>query len=171
MSAPSWNSPVTPFGSGRAFVDRLAPAAPSAGTSLTIKLDPTYLWRPLSIRFQLDTSASVGNRWPTVDYCDPEGNVYLRNGTAKVFAASTVAQVCDFNYQRDAGEWVSGTDVLAPLAGVYLPAGWNIVVNIGGVLSGDTITKVFCLFEKWVTGASDSLGGADAERALPSWGG
>lgn len=171
MTAPAWNGPVTPFGSGRAFVDRLRPANPAATNNLTIALDPTYLWRPLSIRFQLDTSASVGNRWPTVDYTDPEGNVYLRNGMAKVFAASTVAQVLDFNYQRDAGEWVSGSDVLAPLAGIYLPAGWQIRINIGGILTGDTITNVFCLFEKWVTGSSSDLGGADALGAPPAWGG
>ena len=169
MTAPGWNSPVTPFGSGRAFVDRLTPAAPASGSSLTIKLDANYQWRPLSVRFQLDTSASVGNRWVTVDYCDPDGNVFLRNGMAKVFAASTVAQGYDFNYQRDAGEWAAGTDVLNPLAGIFLPAGWNIVVNIAGVLAGDTITKVFCLFEKWVTGSSDDLGGSDALSAPPAW--
>jgi hypothetical protein len=169
MEAPAFGTPVGALSTGRVFIDRLRPTSPGAGSALTIALDPTYLWRPLSIRFQLDTSASAANRWPTVDYTDPEGNVYLRNGIAKVFAANTVAQVCDFNYQRGAGEWVSGSDVLAPLADVFLPAGWQIRVNVANIQAADTITAVFCLFAKWVTGASENLGGATREQPTPAY--
>lgn len=159
MEIPGTISPIEPYGQGRGFIDHLQPAAPAAGSGAVIKLDSTYLWRPLSLRFQLDTSAAVANRWPSVDYCDPDGNIYVRNAMAKVFAASTVAQVLDFNAQRGAGEWVAGADVLAPLCDFWLPPGFQIQVNVANIQAADTITKLFLYAEKWVTGRSVNLGG------------
>lgn len=168
MTAPAFGSPVEPFGLGRAFTDRLAPASPAAGAGLTQKLDPTYLWRPLSVRFSLSTDANVANRFVSVDYCDPEGNVYLRNAPGLVITASTTGQIFDFNYQRAVAEWASGTDIMSPLADLFLPAGWQIKLTIGSVQAGDQISSIFMLFQKWLTGSSEDLGGATGLHATPA---
>ena len=166
MDLPAFGTPVEPLGRGRGYVDHVAPTAPAAGSNLTVPLDPTFLFRPLSVRFTVNTDANVANRFPTVDYCDPEGNVWVRNAAGLVLTASTVNQVFDFNAQRTVAEWAANTDVLAPLSDFFIPGGWQLRITLSNIQAGDTITAVRFYHEKWVTGSDRELGGALAAGAL-----
>lgn len=157
---PAFSGELEPFGQGRGYVDHVAPAQPAAGANLTIPLDPTFLFRPLSVRFSVTTDANVANRFPTVDYCDPEGTVWVRNAAGLVLTASTTGQVFDFNAQRTVAEWAANTDVLAPLSDFFIPGGWQLRITLSNIQAGDQISAVRFYHEKWVTGAGRDLGGA-----------
>lgn len=170
MDLPGTGAPLEPYGYGRGYVDHLSPSQPAAGSGLTIALDPTFLFRPISVRFSVTTDANVANRFPSVDYTDPEGNVYLRNAAGLVLTASTTGQVFDFNIQRTVAEWATNTDILAPLCDTFIPAGWQIRITLGSIQAADQISAVRILTEKWVTGgpggeASAALAGGLAGRA------
>lgn len=165
MELPGTGSPLEPYGHGRGYIDHLTPAAPAAGAGLVIPLDPTFVWRPLSLRFQVDTSAAAANRFITVDYTDPEGNVWVRNAAGLVVTASTVAQVFDWNAQRTVAEWAANTDVLAPLSDFFIPGGWQVRVNVANVQAADQLSAIRFYVEKWVTGRGTDLGGAASAGA------
>lgn len=160
MELPGVAPPVEPYGHGRGYVDFLNPSNPAAGSGLVQKLDTTWLWRPLSIRFALATDANAANRFPTVDYTDPDGNVWVRNAAGLVLTANTPAQTFDFNAQRTVAEWAANTDVLAPLSDFFIPGGWQIRINVANVQAGDQISAIRLYVEKWVTGKGTDLGGA-----------
>lgn len=160
MELPGTAAPLEPYGHGRGYVDHLLPAAPAAGSGATISLDPTFVWRPLSLRFSVSTDANAANRFPTVDYTDPEGNVWVRNAAGLVLTANTSQQVFDFNAQRTVAEWAANTDILAPLSDFFIPGGWQIRISLSSIQAGDTITAIRLYAEKWVTGAGTDLGGA-----------
>jgi hypothetical protein len=92
----------------------------------------------------------------TLDYTDPDGNVWVRNAAGLVLTANTVAQLFDFNAQRTVAEWATGTDVLAPLSDFFIPGGWQIRVTIGGIKAGDAITAGKLYAEKWITGSTEA---------------
>ena len=165
MELPGTSSPLEPLGRGRGYVDHVTPADATAGANLTVPLDPTYLFRPLSVRFTVSTDANVANRFPSVDYCDPEGNVWVRNAAGLVLTNGTSGQVFDFNAQRTVAEWASNTDVLAPLSDFFIPGGWKLVIRLSNIQAGDTITACRFYHEKWVTGSDRELGGALAAGA------
>jgi hypothetical protein len=165
VELPSYGSPIEPFGQGRGFVDRDSPANPAAGAGLVYRLNSNWLFRPLSVRFAVTTDANVANRFVTLDYCDSEGNVYVRNAAGLVLTASTTAQVFDFNAQRTVAEWATNTDILAPLADMFLPGGWQIQVNLSNIQAGDQIASARLYFERWTTGGGEDLGAAASAGA------
>lgn len=164
MGAYATESLLEPFGYGYGFAERIALPQPAAGQPLTFKLDSAYRWRPLSLRFGLTTSATVASRVVTVDYTDPDGVVWIRNGAAVAVTASTTAQGFDFNYQRGQAEWTSVGDVLAPLAAVILEGGLQIRVNVLNIQAADQILTPLLYCEKFVTGPTGYEGGAVRQR-------
>lgn len=158
MNLPGTASPVEPFGAGAGYIDHLNPSNPAAGSGLVIPLDPSFVWRPLSLRFQVDTSAAAANRLVTVDYTDQEGNVWVRNGVGLVLTASTVAQVFDWNAQRTTAEWAANTDIYAPLSDFFIPPGWQVRINVANVQAADQVSAVRFYVEKWVTGRPGGRG-------------
>jgi len=165
MELPGTATPLEPYGHGRGYIDYLSPSQPAAGSGVIQKLDPTWIWRPLSIRFSVTTDANVANRFPSVDYTDPDGNVWVRNAAGLVLTASTTGQGFDFNAQRTVAEWATGTDILAPLTDLFIPGGWQIRINLSSIQAGDQISAVRLYVEKWVTGKGTDLGGALAAGA------
>lgn len=131
-----------PFGIGRLLPDHLIVAAPAAGAGAIFKLDSRWQWRFQSVRFSLATDANVANRFVSVDYCDPEGNVWIRNAAAVVVTAGTAAQEYSFDGGRAVSEWAANTPVLAPLNRTFVPGGWQLRVNVANVQVGDQLTAV-----------------------------
>lgn len=150
-----------PFGYGRFAPDHLVPPTPGAGSALSFALDARWSWRFVSVRFTLTTSASAANRLVTVDYCDPEGNVWVRNGAGLVITANTTAQEFDFTVGRTIAEWAANTPIFAPLADTFVPPGWLLKVNVANVQAADQIGSPLLYVEKFEVGR----GGYEEARA------
>lgn len=134
---------------GQSFPDHLLAPDPGAGSGLIFKLDARWWWRFVSARFLLSTDANVGNRFVTVDYCDPEGTAWIRNPSLTVFAANVVNQEFDFAIRSVDVSGIAGEPQFASLVPAIIPGGWQLRVNIDGIKAGDTITGTRLYVEKF----------------------
>lgn len=123
------------------FPDHLTPASPAAGAGLVFALDSRWQWRFVSVRFTLTTDVNVANRVPTVDYCDPEGNVWLRNSVYTVLAAGVTAQEYDYAIDANGGQAAATFPIVGRLSRLWLPGGWQMRVNVANVQVGDQLAN------------------------------
>lgn len=135
--------------SGRpVFPDHVLGVQPAAGAGFVFPLDATWDWRFVSCRFTLATDVNAANRFVSVDYCDSEGTVWIRNAAALVLTANTAAQEFDFLAGRGASEWAANTPILSALEKVWLPRAWQLRINVANVQAGDQLAAIRMYVEK-----------------------
>ena len=122
---------------------------PPAEEGFEITTDGSFLVRVLAITFTLSTSASVADRAPYVQVRDETGSTVIAVQTQREQAASLTV-----TYSFSA--WASA-EVPAlifdyvPLPAVLMLPTWRMRVNVGAMSTGDQISEVRVLQERFYT--------------------
>lgn len=124
---------------------------PAAGASFTLKLSGDHVRRLVSVVFKLTTDANAANRYCTVEYQGDNGNAFSVNAAAVVVTASTTNQRFAGSADRGTSEWNTGTDVLFPLAPIFLHGGDTVKINVGSVQAGDQLSAIELVFDMFST--------------------
>lgn len=133
---------------GQLLPDHLLPPQPAAGAGLVFALDSRWWWRFRAVRFQLVADANAANRFVTVDYCDPEGNAWLRSPALAVQVAAAT-QLYDFGARSVAVSGIAGVAQFADLDTTFVPGGWQLRINVLNVQVGDQLSAVRLYVEKF----------------------
>lgn len=133
---------------GELLPDHLLAANPGAGAPLIFPLDSRWWWRFCAVRFVLTTSVAVANRFVTVDFCDPEGNAWIRNPAAAVQAAS-LAQEYDYSRRNVAISGLAGQPQFTDLDQTFVPGGWQLRINVGLIDVADQLSAIRLYVEKF----------------------
>jgi hypothetical protein len=143
-----------PISFGKTFQRIIVGANPAAGSGFTLKIDPIWSWRLVSSVFTLTTDANVANRYVTVESQDSGGNAYAVSAPAVlVTAGGTFRFVGSIN--QGVGEWNTGTDALFRLTPVIMRGGDQLVIAVGNIQVGDTLTKIRFTFDLAPTNPDD----------------
>lgn len=143
------------FGVGNQIV--LAGANPSAGSNFSLQLDSRWVWRLKSCVFTLTTSATVANRYATLEYAeDTTSSCSVMAASVLVLAGST-QRFCGSS-DRTIAEWNTGTDVLFPLDKLFMFGGGTLQILVSGIQVGDTLTKIRFVVERLTTGPDAASG-------------
>lgn len=128
----------------------IRPANPGAGNNLSIALDSRWVWRLSSCVFTLTTSATVANRYVTVEYAEDTGASASVNAASVLVLAGSTQRFAG-SAQRTVAEWNTGTDVLFPLDPVFMYPGGTLQILVAGIQVGDTLTAIRFIVERFST--------------------
>ncbi len=143
-----------PFSHGHTEQSTLVPgqatvgAAPAAGASYSYVVSRHDRVRLVFCTFALTTSATVANRYVTVEYLGGDGVGIVADGAAVVVTASTTAQRFVGALHRGPAEWNTGTDVFFPLSGIWLEAGQTVKINVAAIDTTDALTNIRLTFDR-----------------------
>lgn len=152
---------VEPFGHGRGDSFLIRGAAPAAGSSFSFPIPGDYVARPVSCVFTLTTDNHAANRYVTVEYQDGGGVAYCVNAAATRVTASNTQRYAGSS-TRGSAEIATGTDVLFPLEPAFLFPGSTLAVIVGAIQTGDTLTGIMFLVDRFFTGPRGERLGAVA---------
>src|SRR5690349_5469741 len=110
-------------GYGIGYPDWIDVTTPAAGANAAFTVPGDYAMRLLSARATVNTSATVANRFVSLDLINQRGRTFCRNAAGLVLTASTVNQVFEWNAARGVAEWAANTPVLVPLLDAILYPG------------------------------------------------
>lgn len=144
--------PVQPYGWGRAFVDYVFPAAPSAGANKAVVVGGENWFRVLAARATLTTDSNAANRLLCLDFINARSTTILRNGASVLVTASTTNQAFEWQYTRTVAEWNTGTPVFLPVVPIFLDPGSTVQFTVDSIQVGDTLTNLSLVLERWPTG-------------------
>jgi hypothetical protein len=133
---------------GQLLPDHLLVPNPAPGAGAIFPLDSRWTWRFRSARFVLTSSAAAANRFVTVDYCDPEGNAWIRCPAPAVQVAA-VAQEYDFAKRNVSLSGIAGQPVFTDLDQSFVPGGWQIRINVGAIDVADQLSAIRLYVEKF----------------------
>jgi hypothetical protein len=134
------------------YFDTTDPDNPAAGVNATVKV-PGEAWvAVLAARCSLTTSATVANRFVSLDYIDARGITRVRNAAALVVAASTTGLAFEWNAGRTMAEWASNTPVLAPCLDMWLEPGGSFQITVDNIQAADQLSAVHFALLKRETG-------------------
>lgn len=150
MSSPAVE--VAPARFNRWWYDWLDPAAPAAGSALSVTVEGAWYMRVLSATATVACDANAANRFVSLDYINARGITYARNAPGLVLTANQSAIAFWWDYQRTAGEWAANTPIFAPCLDTWLPPGFMVKVAIDNIQAGDAITAVHLFVMKAATG-------------------
>lgn len=140
-----------PYKYGRAYQEIVKVADPSAGAAATFTVGGRNSIRILTAYVLLTTSATVANRFLTLDYLDGDGGIFARIPQAGAVAASDTGN----------GSWILGLGTngnpiangkYAPLPPLVLPPGFGIQVTAFNLDTTDAITDLVLYAERYSTG-------------------
>lgn len=159
-----------PHGFGRSFQRTRRGSVPAAGASFTLNLEPVYRHVLVHAVFTLTTSATVANRYTTIQYVYGDGVAAWVNGAAVVQTASSAQRYVGAK-DRGTSEWNTGTDVLFPLSPMFLDGGAALSINVGNIQAADQLSGIYLTFDLYPTsdsvmpdyGSEDGWGSAPAE--------
>jgi hypothetical protein len=143
-----------PHGFGRSFQRTRRGLNPAAGSSYVVSLDSNYRHVLVHAVFTLTTAATVANRYTTVQYTYGDGVPAWVNAAAVVQTASS-AQRYVGSKDRGTSEWNAGTDVLFPIAPMYLDGGGTFSINVASMAGADQLSAIYLTFDLYPT--SDSV--------------
>lgn len=124
---------------------------PAAGAEFVLTGPGQGIWRVVSLRFTLVTSAVVANR---------EVSVFLDDGTTESFRVSAgIVQAASLTVRYCAAAGVGTTGILAgtqqlalPTDGLILLPGWRAGVDIDNIDADDQISAIGAWVEEYPTG-------------------
>lgn len=148
-----------PHGFGRSFQRTRRATVPAAGAVYTEPLNSNYRHLLVHAVFTLTTSATVANRYVTLQYLYGDGHPAWISAAAVVQTASS-AQRYVGSYERGTSEWNTGTDVLFPIAPMFLDGGGTFSINVNGIQTTDAITGIYLTFDLYPT----------ADTVMPDYG-
>jgi hypothetical protein len=143
---------LAPFGWGYGFPDWVDVASPAAGANQSFTVDGSNLIRVVAARAKLTTSATVANRFVTIDYIDARSVVRASSGASVAVPASQTNQQHDWAYNRAAGSSASGATTFAPLLFTFLPAGYTVRFTVANIDTTDQLSGLSLWLERWPTG-------------------
>ena len=156
---------LEPFSHGRGYQEPVFPANPSAGSGFVYEVEGQWYTRLLLCAFQLSTSDNAADRVVTVTYSTAQGQVYGADGPAVAVEASTTSQQFYGTSERGTSEWNTGTSVLFPLWGGFMPSGSLISLNVANIDTTDQLASIGLLFERFEVGkAGYPIGGMDTSE-------
>lgn len=123
-------------------------SVPAAGAGFTFTCQPYDMWRLVFCRFTLTTSATVADRYVTVEYPDGTGTSVASDGAAVAVEASTTAQVFAGSLNRGNSEWNNASDVFFPLCGIWLEAGRTVRIAVANIDSTDQLGAIRLTFDR-----------------------
>lgn len=143
---------VSDFGDQSRFLDTIDVTSPSAGANATVTVPGDYGIRVLAATATLTTSATVANRFLSLDYISGRGVTYVRNGAGLVVTASTTNQAFHWNVARTVAEWAANTPVFVPLFGYFLQPGWVVQFTVDNIQAADQLSAIRLVVERYLTG-------------------
>jgi hypothetical protein len=139
-----------PYGVGAGFQQVVKGVAPAAGSSFTFVNSGFFRSRLIGCVFTLTTSATVANRYATVEVLGDDNVSFNLGGAGVVVTANSTQRFAGSMY-RGQGEWATGTDVLFPLLPLYLEEGVTLKINVGAIDTIDTLTLIRLAFDRFPT--------------------
>jgi len=122
-------------------------SSPSAGDDLTIPVPTGKVWRLLSLRFALTTSATAANRRVKLRLSDASDNIVYEVPAASTQAASlTKAYTAAAGAQNVADS--DGSLVLALPTEIVLGPGYKILTACVNLQAGDSFDQLALLVEE-----------------------
>ncbi len=149
-----------PYSSGRSFQSPVRGVRPSAGAGFSLLIDGAYIWRLVSAVFTLTTSATVANRYVTLEYQGDDGTAYCVNAAGVVVTASSTQRFA-FGLGRGNSEWATGTDILAPLSPVFLHGSDTLAIVVGNIDTTDQLSGIRFVFDRFPTDPEHDPGESD----------
>lgn len=137
-----------PFGLGWGSQEPFTINPPGAATNATFKVDGRGRRRLVSLVFTLTTDANVANRYVAVEYRGFDGGAFAVNAASVLVTASSTQRFVG-SIDRGVAEWNTGTDVLFPLADVFLHASDTLVIAVSSIQAGDTLTGIRGVMERF----------------------
>jgi hypothetical protein len=144
---------LAPFGYGTGYQDFIPLTTPAAGANLSFTVESRALIRILAARCSITTSATVANRFVSLDYLNARGVTQVRNAAGLVLTASTTAQVFEWNSARSRSEWAANTPVLVPVLPMFLAPGEIIQITLDSIQAADQISAASLTVERFDTGS------------------
>lgn len=148
-----------PYGYDGAQQQVVIGTAPGAGLNFTYPQDGRYIERIISCVFTLTTSATVANRYVTLEYADGGGNSFAVDAAAAVVTAGSTQRFAG-SMSRGTSSVAASTDVIFGLTPVFLYTGWTLKILVASIAAGDTLTKIAFLTDRFNTGNQDAPAGA-----------
>ena len=153
---------LTPLTAGLGFPDWVDVPSPAAGANQSFTVDGAWYVRVLAARARLTTSATVANRFVTLDYVDARGSVRASSGASVAVPASQTNVQHEWAWNRGASSSGAGAATSSPLLSAFCPPGFTIrftVLNIDGT---DQLAGLSLWVEKFPTGYRGYPSGAVA---------
>lgn len=138
---------LLPFTYGRGYPTLKEPPNPAAGTTFTQQVPGGRMYRLITARAILTTSAAVANRVPRLLLTDNDGLEYARVSHTAARTASTTTPLF---WAMGLGHFSLGADGNAemPFPDILIQPGHNIVMDVSGMDVGDTLTAVRLYWEE-----------------------
>lgn len=135
-----------PYGFGRSFQRPVRGTSPAAGASFAYGLDSSYVWRLVSACFTLVTSATVADRFVTLEYQDSDGVTWeatvlgaaVQASTTQIVRASTAYHVSDFGGGSPAG---------MPVPRAFMQGGGKVAIAVAAIDATDQLSAIRFLFD------------------------
>lgn len=144
---------LQPFAHGVGYQDFIPLTSPAAGSNLAFTVTGAQWIRVLGARATVTTSATVANRFVSLDYINARSQTMMRNAAGLVLTASTTNQAFEWSAQRTDAQWAANTPVLAPLFPAFLAPGSIVQITLDSIQAADAITAASLLVEKFDTGS------------------
>ena len=151
--APETEGLLQPFGYGVGYQDFIALTNPAAGANLQFVVDNRSWIRLLAARATITTSATVANRFVSLDYINARGTTFVRNAAGLVVTASTTNQVFEWNAGRTDAQWAANTPILGTLYSMFLPPGSTVQFTLDSIQAADQISSAQLTFERFDVGS------------------
>lgn len=151
-SQPYTSGILAPFSTGRGFSDFIPIATPAAGANASFTVPGEYSMRVLAAMATITTSATVANRFFSLDYLWAGVTTFVRNSTGQVITASTTNLQWSWSFERTIGEWAANTPVLAPVLAIDLPPGTVVRFTVDNIQAADQLSALSLFVEKFETG-------------------
>lgn len=151
MTAGEWLA--SPFRYEEGWVDYVDVAQPAAGANASVSVPGQYGMRVLAARAKLTTSATVANRYVSLDYIDANSVTRARNITSVAIAASATAQPIEWNHAWHVSDHSTGSTIVVPVMPLLVPPAWSIRFTVDGIDTTDQLASLSLVVEKVPTGA------------------
>jgi hypothetical protein len=159
---------LNPFGYGVGYQDFVPLTTPAAGANLSFTVEGRAWVRLLAARCSITTSATVANRFVSLDYVNGRTVTQARNAAGLVVTASTTALVFEWSSSRSRAEWATNTPVLVPLLPIFLAPGTVVQITVDNIQAADQISAASLTLERFDTGALGYAVGFVDGVAIPS---
>lgn len=136
------------YGHGRTEQSTVLLPDPDPGEGASLALERYDRWRLIGCVFTIDTDATSGDRYLTVEYPGGSGVSQQADGAAVTVTPSTTGQRFVGSLNRGVAEWNTGTDVFFPLSGLWLEAGRTVELLVAGAGAGDQLSNIYLTFDR-----------------------
>jgi hypothetical protein len=155
--SPHSGVPVTegmlqPFSHGVGYQDFIPLTTPAAGANLSFTVAGDRFIRILGARATITTSATVANRFVSLDFINARAQTWMRNAAGLVVTASTTNQAFEWIGQRTDAQWAANTPVLLPVYPIFLYPGMVVQITLDSIQAADQISLASLTVERFDTG-------------------